>query len=71
MASYYDIRALSEQLGTFSVACAESGRDALRTKLGKEWEPTVILHRKCSFWKTTFTDENDWSGKSHYPFFNS
>ncbi|KAL6919687.1 hypothetical protein FSHL1_003666 [Fusarium sambucinum] len=60
-ANYYDIRALSEQLGTFSVACAESGRDALRTKLGKEWEPTVILHRKCSFWKTTFTNENDWT----------
>ncbi|WXC41208.1 hypothetical protein QX201_001024 [Fusarium graminearum] len=60
-ASYYDVRVLSEQLGTFSVACAESGRDALRTKLGKEWEPTVILHRKCSFWKTIFTNEDDWA----------
>ncbi|KAH7269633.1 uncharacterized protein BKA55DRAFT_17874 [Fusarium redolens] len=60
-ASYYDIRALGEEFGSFSVGCAESGRDALRTKLGKDWEPTVILHRKCSFWKTTFSDENDWS----------
>lgn len=62
-ASYYDIRALSEEFGSFSVGCAESGRDALRTKLGKDWEPTVILHRKCSFWKTTFSNQNDWSGK--------
>lgn len=70
-ASYYDVRVLSEQLGTFSVVCAESGRDALRTKLGKEWEPTVILHRKCSFWKTIFTNEDDWAGKSHCNFFVS
>jgi hypothetical protein len=62
-ASYYDIRALREEFGSFSVGCAESGRDALRTKLGKDWEPTVILHRKSSFWKTTFSNENDWSSK--------
>ncbi|KAF4449417.1 hypothetical protein F53441_7279 [Fusarium austroafricanum] len=62
-ANYYDSRVLSEEFGSFSVGCAESGRDALATKLGKNWEPTVILHRKCSFWKTTFSNDNNWSGE--------
>ncbi|KAJ3549633.1 hypothetical protein NM208_g406 [Fusarium decemcellulare] len=60
-ATYYDIRTPNRPFESFSVACASSGRDVLTSRLSRNWEQAVILHQKCSIWKTTFNNRDDWS----------
>jgi hypothetical protein len=61
--NYYDIRAPSHKFESFSVGCADSGRDVQISRLNDKWEHPVVVRRRCSVWRTKLSDDNDWAGK--------
>jgi hypothetical protein len=61
--NYYDIRAPSHKFESFSVGCADSGRDVQISRLNDKWEHPVVVRRRCSVWTTKLSDDNDWGGK--------
>lgn len=64
--SYYDLRATEPSLETFRAACADTGRDALTHRLRGEWQPTVVIHQKCSVWVDKRSEES-WNSEFKTP----